>query len=404
MTTISCYCKIALGIIVGGDSAGRILAEYIKRWNAFAAAIIELDRNLKVISDLVNMCYANLFPDLQEVPKFTVTRAMATIWKTKVFDKLKDILFTSFRTTLFLQRQQQAKELRSKKGKLEMDFFSDAKSGGLLGRFVQSVADISVNEVKIHMLGSTKFAPDEAYTQLQEAVLEDTRRYYREIDVMKSGRELKEVMEKDLKFVSKLVLPVTRKHIHELSHECAKKLIRTFVKEELRQYLQKGMKACDKHIDSHTYPQLYNYVKGANSVLSDSELQAWYYNSFCVFYENLARLYEHVMMERKVEEGMEDVVIEYQNERLKIPTRLTPQEAFFYKYSRDVTLKSLQEISRKNAVAKKRLEVEELIGFSLSNLTCFIANFYRYLITLSLIHICRCRRYAVCRSRWSPYH
>eukprot|EP00826_Nyctotherus_ovalis_P033326 TRINITY_DN2694_c0_g1_i1.p1 TRINITY_DN2694_c0_g1~~TRINITY_DN2694_c0_g1_i1.p1 ORF type:complete len:144 (+),score=11.17 TRINITY_DN2694_c0_g1_i1:203-634(+) len=26
---------------------------------------------------------------------------------------------------------------------------------------------------------------------------------------------------------------------------------------------------------------------------------------------------------------------------------------------------------------------------------------YRY---LSLIHICRCRRYAVCRSRWSPYH
>eukprot|EP00826_Nyctotherus_ovalis_P055470 TRINITY_DN7364_c0_g1_i17.p1 TRINITY_DN7364_c0_g1~~TRINITY_DN7364_c0_g1_i17.p1 ORF type:complete len:218 (+),score=45.46 TRINITY_DN7364_c0_g1_i17:603-1256(+) len=25
-------------------------------------------------------------------------------------------------------------------------------------------------------------------------------------------------------------------------------------------------------------------------------------------------------------------------------------------------------------------------------------------ITLSLIHICRCRRYAVCRSRWSPYH
>eukprot|EP00826_Nyctotherus_ovalis_P016519 TRINITY_DN14785_c0_g1_i11.p3 TRINITY_DN14785_c0_g1~~TRINITY_DN14785_c0_g1_i11.p3 ORF type:complete len:162 (-),score=37.08 TRINITY_DN14785_c0_g1_i11:16-501(-) len=26
------------------------------------------------------------------------------------------------------------------------------------------------------------------------------------------------------------------------------------------------------------------------------------------------------------------------------------------------------------------------------------------LLMLSLIHICRCRRYAVCRSRWSPYH
>eukprot|EP00826_Nyctotherus_ovalis_P024444 TRINITY_DN18909_c0_g1_i1.p1 TRINITY_DN18909_c0_g1~~TRINITY_DN18909_c0_g1_i1.p1 ORF type:complete len:239 (-),score=47.62 TRINITY_DN18909_c0_g1_i1:13-729(-) len=27
-----------------------------------------------------------------------------------------------------------------------------------------------------------------------------------------------------------------------------------------------------------------------------------------------------------------------------------------------------------------------------------------YVDNLSLIHICRCRRYAVCRSRWSPYH
>eukprot|EP00826_Nyctotherus_ovalis_P009237 TRINITY_DN12430_c0_g2_i1.p1 TRINITY_DN12430_c0_g2~~TRINITY_DN12430_c0_g2_i1.p1 ORF type:complete len:307 (+),score=64.63 TRINITY_DN12430_c0_g2_i1:109-1029(+) len=30
--------------------------------------------------------------------------------------------------------------------------------------------------------------------------------------------------------------------------------------------------------------------------------------------------------------------------------------------------------------------------------------YYLYVPYLSLIHICRCRRYAVCRSRWSPYH
>eukprot|EP00826_Nyctotherus_ovalis_P014385 TRINITY_DN14001_c0_g1_i8.p1 TRINITY_DN14001_c0_g1~~TRINITY_DN14001_c0_g1_i8.p1 ORF type:complete len:195 (+),score=31.14 TRINITY_DN14001_c0_g1_i8:177-761(+) len=29
---------------------------------------------------------------------------------------------------------------------------------------------------------------------------------------------------------------------------------------------------------------------------------------------------------------------------------------------------------------------------------------YKWYWDLSLIHICRCRRYAVCRSRWSPYH
>eukprot|EP00826_Nyctotherus_ovalis_P026013 TRINITY_DN20267_c0_g1_i1.p2 TRINITY_DN20267_c0_g1~~TRINITY_DN20267_c0_g1_i1.p2 ORF type:complete len:103 (-),score=13.49 TRINITY_DN20267_c0_g1_i1:9-317(-) len=42
----------------------------------------------------------------------------------------------------------------------------------------------------------------------------------------------------------------------------------------------------------------------------------------------------------------------------------------------------------------------EAIGEMLrANASLFILNIY-----LSLIHICRCRRYAVCRSRWSPYH
>ena len=27
-----------------------------------------------------------------------------------------------------------------------------------------------------------------------------------------------------------------------------------------------------------------------------------------------------------------------------------------------------------------------------------------HIVDLSLIHICRCRRYSLCSSRWSPYH
>eukprot|EP00826_Nyctotherus_ovalis_P018924 TRINITY_DN1574_c0_g5_i1.p1 TRINITY_DN1574_c0_g5~~TRINITY_DN1574_c0_g5_i1.p1 ORF type:complete len:339 (-),score=53.14 TRINITY_DN1574_c0_g5_i1:44-955(-) len=35
---------------------------------------------------------------------------------------------------------------------------------------------------------------------------------------------------------------------------------------------------------------------------------------------------------------------------------------------------------------------------------CIFAELLSMMKELSLIHICRCRRYAVCRSRWSPYH
>eukprot|EP00826_Nyctotherus_ovalis_P043697 TRINITY_DN4634_c0_g1_i1.p1 TRINITY_DN4634_c0_g1~~TRINITY_DN4634_c0_g1_i1.p1 ORF type:complete len:103 (-),score=15.65 TRINITY_DN4634_c0_g1_i1:13-321(-) len=47
--------------------------------------------------------------------------------------------------------------------------------------------------------------------------------------------------------------------------------------------------------------------------------------------------------------------------------------------------------------------------FFMKAASCFNLHIARplcidYAIDLSLIHICRCRRYAVCRSRWSPYH
>eukprot|EP00826_Nyctotherus_ovalis_P028508 TRINITY_DN22519_c0_g1_i1.p1 TRINITY_DN22519_c0_g1~~TRINITY_DN22519_c0_g1_i1.p1 ORF type:complete len:152 (-),score=14.72 TRINITY_DN22519_c0_g1_i1:9-464(-) len=43
--------------------------------------------------------------------------------------------------------------------------------------------------------------------------------------------------------------------------------------------------------------------------------------------------------------------------------------------------------------------VEIVLNEVLVSLNCL-----KHLLHLSLIHICRCRRYAVCRSRWSPYH
>eukprot|EP00826_Nyctotherus_ovalis_P006150 TRINITY_DN11424_c0_g1_i7.p1 TRINITY_DN11424_c0_g1~~TRINITY_DN11424_c0_g1_i7.p1 ORF type:complete len:114 (+),score=14.79 TRINITY_DN11424_c0_g1_i7:181-522(+) len=33
-----------------------------------------------------------------------------------------------------------------------------------------------------------------------------------------------------------------------------------------------------------------------------------------------------------------------------------------------------------------------------------LSSMFTSVLYLSLIHICRCRRYAVCRSRWSPYN
>eukprot|EP00826_Nyctotherus_ovalis_P054277 TRINITY_DN7099_c0_g1_i1.p1 TRINITY_DN7099_c0_g1~~TRINITY_DN7099_c0_g1_i1.p1 ORF type:complete len:148 (+),score=35.55 TRINITY_DN7099_c0_g1_i1:71-514(+) len=54
-------------------------------------------------------------------------------------------------------------------------------------------------------------------------------------------------------------------------------------------------------------------------------------------------------------------------------------------------------LHRDNEVEVKEMECYRIIRAYDSTNTC-------HLLYLSLIHICRCRRYAVCRSRWSPYH
>eukprot|EP00826_Nyctotherus_ovalis_P018377 TRINITY_DN15501_c0_g1_i7.p2 TRINITY_DN15501_c0_g1~~TRINITY_DN15501_c0_g1_i7.p2 ORF type:complete len:136 (+),score=29.10 TRINITY_DN15501_c0_g1_i7:379-786(+) len=53
---------------------------------------------------------------------------------------------------------------------------------------------------------------------------------------------------------------------------------------------------------------------------------------------------------------------------------------------------------------KKKCELEWVLLDTFTEYTVFSTLQIKVSPKLSLIHICRCRRYAVCRSRWSPYH
>eukprot|EP00826_Nyctotherus_ovalis_P053189 TRINITY_DN6872_c0_g1_i1.p3 TRINITY_DN6872_c0_g1~~TRINITY_DN6872_c0_g1_i1.p3 ORF type:complete len:151 (-),score=34.13 TRINITY_DN6872_c0_g1_i1:13-465(-) len=66
-----------------------------------------------------------------------------------------------------------------------------------------------------------------------------------------------------------------------------------------------------------------------------------------------------------------------------------------------------------NKMGQKFIEIVEfyfsIAGISTLAVKQMLSDSKNYLLSdsisdLSLIHICRCRRYAVCRSRWSPYH
>lgn len=58
--------------------------------------MIELDKTLYKVTNLINTCYEELFPSLPRYPKFSFTRAMITIWKDVVYNKLENTLSNEF--------------------------------------------------------------------------------------------------------------------------------------------------------------------------------------------------------------------------------------------------------------------------------------------------------------------
>eukprot|EP00826_Nyctotherus_ovalis_P025415 TRINITY_DN196_c0_g1_i17.p1 TRINITY_DN196_c0_g1~~TRINITY_DN196_c0_g1_i17.p1 ORF type:complete len:257 (-),score=77.66 TRINITY_DN196_c0_g1_i17:27-797(-) len=64
----------------------------------------------------------------------------------------------------------------------------------------------------------------------------------------------------------------------------------------------------------------------------------------------------------------------------------------------------IEEVQSKESLVKVFNHVTNLAGKVNGKYEADIEVGFMTIQALSLIHICRCRRYAVCRSRWSPYH
>eukprot|EP00826_Nyctotherus_ovalis_P030337 TRINITY_DN2420_c0_g1_i14.p2 TRINITY_DN2420_c0_g1~~TRINITY_DN2420_c0_g1_i14.p2 ORF type:complete len:137 (-),score=6.14 TRINITY_DN2420_c0_g1_i14:22-432(-) len=65
----------------------------------------------------------------------------------------------------------------------------------------------------------------------------------------------------------------------------------------------------------------------------------------------------------------------------------------------EIAFKSQRSLARISTPRQEAI----LSAVKIQPLSLYFISFFT-IISLSLIHICRCRRYAVCRSRWSPYH
>jgi hypothetical protein len=114
LKTISFYCKVCSCCILRDKDPVTMLGEYCKRWAGYCAAMIELDKTLKPLCKVINDCYEVLYPNFPRYPKFSVSRAMVTLWKAKVFSKIYLNLFEAFSSVLVVEREEHVKEGKQK--------------------------------------------------------------------------------------------------------------------------------------------------------------------------------------------------------------------------------------------------------------------------------------------------
>jgi len=161
--------------------------------------MIEIDKAFAPFAKAVNECYESHFPGLCRNPKFSFSRAMIIFWKQKVYSKIKNNLLDAFTILLQMRRQSEirAGKLMTKNNPInsfkvspkdsllvELQNFDPETMAELFGyvnkdvdllfKFVHSVADLSVNELTVHYLGSTKTNLEEPYRELDKVILKQT--------------------------------------------------------------------------------------------------------------------------------------------------------------------------------------------------------------------------------------
>ena len=111
-------------------------------------------------------------------------------------------------------------------------------------RYVQATADLSINELKVHYLGSTKFVPDAPYAELNAEIQTHTkyvleiiyRKFYKDAVKVLPILSYKELVEQDKDVMGAVVLPMSMKGIEELQQNYMTKYLRHYVAKRFLQY------------------------------------------------------------------------------------------------------------------------------------------------------------------------
>ena len=128
--------------------------------------MIEIDRFFKPLIDIVNDGNKVEILDFSLHSKFSFSWIMTLIWYNQLYLKLKELLRNCFLVILSKKRLLNEKKLEENEVDTEVE---------LISNYVQCIIDLSINEITVHHLGSTKIVMYYPYKELEQSILLQTQ-------------------------------------------------------------------------------------------------------------------------------------------------------------------------------------------------------------------------------------
>jgi len=222
---ISHQCSMIFEYLCSFDNIYDLIAEYTTRWNTYVAAAMEFENIFETYSHLMNQDYEKVFVNYPCFPKFSIWRLMVKIWFKEVFEKtqfssalheaflsilenhreknVKEALQTNFDDlnledlkigidmpkSLFLSLNTKFQKKTSATNSSQFNFCNAANAfftnsteneKNLLAKYIQSIMDLSLNEVNIHYIDCTDMSTNYPYADLEQSIINESQQFYDE--------------------------------------------------------------------------------------------------------------------------------------------------------------------------------------------------------------------------------
>jgi len=403
--TLIHFCHLVSEYLSCLDNFYDLLAEYNMRWRLYVCSMLEIEKTFSTFTELLNKAYGAVFEGYPGFPKFSIWRLMTKIWINEVYgnQKLKQSLNAAFQQILINHRDKNVKKIICNEQILEFSDINDPTiprclyinfqtlesqesnfssersfpqnahiyfednfqaEKELLSEYMQSILDLSLNEVSVHFFDCTELPVSCFYEELEDLFLSNTQTYYQCHQPLfnKCPEYFCAFVKSDCSFLAETFIERTKHKFVALQVNHGLQFLRNLIKDQVESFnlldlfqLQNSMGISEESdlemfIDENIKQVMEEVKEGQKGFYEPLKTNCDFFHKIKVDtqkkHKTLKADFGYLM---KTIAGLNDMrendkYIKYTNSEKNIPFELGDTDILFYNLERDMSIALLEKL------------------------------------------------------------